>query len=416
MMNMGPVSLEVAGRQVTITHPDKVVFEAHGGAGPHTKLDLVRYYLSVAEGALRGVAGRPMILKRFVKGISEEAVFQKRAPKNRPDWVDVAELRYARGTSAAEAVIHDAAGLAWAVNLGCVDLNPHPVLADDLDHPDELRVDLDPMPGVPWRRIVDVALVAREVLEDYGLTAWPKTSGSRGFHIYARIAPRWEFRQVRLAAQTVAREVERRAPDAATSRWWKEEREGVFVDFNQNAKDRTVASAYSVRATPDARVSTPLLWDEVTERLPEEFTIDTVPGRFAAMGDPWAGMDDAVGELDRLLVLAEEMGPPERAPKGSGTSDGRRRSVMPLIEIARTKTKDEALAALDTWRDRHPDASRLLQPVDVLVDGMRGPSSIWYRIRINLQHVPVGQRPPQEELIADYSPWEGYGGKQKPSS
>nr|WP_156622621.1 DNA polymerase domain-containing protein [Mycobacterium sp. 852014-50255_SCH5639931] len=415
-MNMGPVSLEVDGRQVSITHPDKVVFEAHGGTGPHTKLDLVHYYLSVAEGALRGAAGRPMILKRFVKGISEEAVFQKRAPKNRPDWVDVAELHYARGTSAAEAVIHDAAGLAWAINLGCVDLNPHPVLAGDLDHPDELRVDLDPMPGVAWRRIVDVALVAREVLEDYGLTAWPKTSGSRGFHIYARIAPRWEFRQVRLAAQTVAREVERRVPDAATSRWWKEEREGVFVDFNQNAKDRTVASAYSVRATPDARVSTPLLWDEVTERLPEEFTIDTVPGRFAAMGDPWEGMDDAVGELDRLLVLAEEMGPPERAPKGSGTADGRRRSVMPLIEIARTKTKDEALAALDTWRGRHPDASHLLQPVDVLVDGMRGPSSIWYRIRINLQHVPVDQRPPQEELIAAYSPWDGYGGKQKPSS
>nr|WP_082962645.1 DNA polymerase domain-containing protein [Mycobacterium sp. E342] len=418
-MNMGPVSLEVDGHEVTITHPDKVVFDAHGGTGPHTKLDLVRYYLSVAEGALRGVAGRPMILKRFVKGISEEAVFQKRAPKNRPDWVDVAELHYARGTSAAEAVIRDAAGLAWAVNLGCVDLNPHPVLADDLDHPDELRVDLDPMPGVDWRRIVDVALVAREVLEDYGLVAWPKTSGSRGFHIYARIAPRWEFRQVRLAAQTVAREVERRAPGAATSRWWKEEREGVFVDFNQNAKDRTVASAYSVRATPDARVSTPLLWDEVTERRPGEFTIDTVPARFAAMGDPWAGMDDAVGELDRLLVLAEEMGPPERAPKGSGTADGRRRSVMPLIEVARTKTKDEALAALDTWRDRHPDASRLLQPVDVLVDGMRGPSSIWYRIRINLQHVPVNQRPPQEELIADYSPWikegQGYGGRQQPS-
>ncbi|MGD1239577.1 DNA polymerase domain-containing protein [Mycobacterium seoulense] len=415
MMNMGPVSLEVAGRQVTITHPDKVVFEVHGGTGPHTKLDLVRYYLSVAEGALRGVAGRPMILKRFVKGISEEAVFQKRAPKNRPDWVDVAELHYARGTSAAEAVIHDAAGLAWAVNLGCVDLNPHPVLADDLDHPDELRVDLDPMPGVSWRRIVDVALVAREVLEDYGLTPWPKTSGSRGFHIYARIAPRWEFRQVRLAAQTVAREVERRMPDAATSRWWKEEREGVFVDFNQNAKDRTVASAYSVRATPDARVSTPLLWDEVTERLPEEFTIDTVPARFAAMGDPWAGMDDAVGELDRLLVLAEEMGPPERAPKGSGPAGGRRRSAMPLIEIARTKTRDEALAALDTWRGRHPDAARLLQPVDILVDGMRGPSSIWYRIRINLQHVPADQRPPQEELIADYSPWDGYGGRQRPS-
>ncbi|KKC03263.1 DNA polymerase domain-containing protein, partial [Mycobacterium nebraskense] len=339
MMNMtGPASLEVAGHKVSITHPDRVVFEAHDGTGPHTKLDLVRYYLSVAEGALRGVAGRPMILKRFVKGISEEAVFQKRAPKNRPDWVDVAELHYARGTSAAEAVIHDAAGLAWAVNLGCIDLNPHPVLAGDLDHPDELRVDLDPMPGVSWRRIVDVALVAREVLEDYGLVAWPKTSGSRGFHIYARIAPRWEFRQVRLAAQTVAREVERRVPDAATSRWWKEEREGVFVDFNQNAKDRTVASAYSVRATPDARVSTPLLWDEVTERRPEEFTIDTVPGRFAAMGDPWAGMNDAVGELDRLLMLAVEMGPPERAPKGSGKAGGRRQSVMPLIEIARTKT------------------------------------------------------------------------------
>ena len=287
----GPVSLEVAGRQVTITHPDKVVFPAHAGSGPYTKLDLVRYYLSVADGALRGVAGRPMILKRFVKGISEEAVFQKRAPAKRPDWVDVAELRYASGTSAAEAVIHDAAGLAWAINLGCVDLNPHPVLAGDLDHPDELRVDLDPMPGVTWQRIVDVALVAREVLEDYGLVAWPKTSGSRGFHIYARIAPRWRFPQVRLAAQTVAREVERRIPDAATSRWWKEEREGVFVDFNQNAKDRTVASAYSVRATPDARVSTPLHWDEVADCAPEAFTIATVPDRFADIGDPWAGMD-----------------------------------------------------------------------------------------------------------------------------
>ncbi|ORB72903.1 DNA polymerase domain-containing protein [Mycobacterium scrofulaceum] len=414
MMNMGPVSLEVDGRDVTVTHPDKVVFEAHGGAGPHTKLDLIRYYLSVAEGALRGVAGRPMILKRFVKGIAQEAVFQKRAPKNRPDWVDVAELHYARGTSAAEAVIHDAAGLAWAVNLGCVDFNPHPVLAGDLDHPDELRVDLDPMPGVSWGRIVEVALVAREVLEDYGLVAWPKTSGSRGFHVYARIAPRWEFRQVRLAAQTVAREVERRVPDAATSRWWKEEREGVFVDFNQNAKDRTVASAYSVRATPDARVSTPLRWDEVTERRPEEFTIDTVPGRFAELGDPWAGMDEAVGDLDRLLVLAEEMGPPERAPKGAGSAGGRRRSVMPLLEVARTKTKDEALAALDTWRARHPAASGRLRPADILVDGMRGPSSIWYRIRVNLQHVPADERPPQEELIADYSPWESYGGRQKP--
>jgi DNA ligase D-like protein (predicted polymerase) len=373
----------------------------------HTKLDLIRYYLAVADGALRGVAGRPMILKRFVKGIDQEAIFQKRAPAKRPDWVDVAELRYASGTSAKEAVIHDAAGLAWVINLGCVDLNPHPVLADDLDHPDELRVDLDPMPGVQWRQIVDVALVARDVLEDHGLTAWPKTSGSRGFHIYARIVPGWSFRQVRLAAQTVAREVERRAPDLATSRWWKEEREGVFVDFNQNAKDRTVASAYSVRATPDARVSTPLRWEEVADCDPAAFTVATVPQRFADIGDPWEGMNDAAGGLDGLLTLAEELGPAEKAPKGArrGDGTGRRQSVMPLIEIARTKTKDEAMAALDTWRQRYPAAADRLQPADVLVDGMRGPSSIWYRIRINLQHVPDDQRPPQEALIADYSPW-----------
>jgi DNA ligase D-like protein (predicted polymerase) len=404
---MGSVALDLGGRQVDVTHPDKVIFPGHDGRADHTKLDLIRYYLAVADGALRGVAGRPMILKRFVKGIGEEAIFQKRAPAKRPDWVDVAELRYASGTSAAEAVIHDAAGLAWAINLGCVDLNPHPVLADDLDHPDELRVDLDPMPGVAWRQILDVALVAREVLEDHGLTAWPKTSGSRGFHIYARIVPGWSFRQVRLAAQTVAREVERRAPDLATSRWWKEERHGVFVDFNQNAKDRTVASAYSVRATPDARVSTPLHWDEVAGCDPATFTVATVPARFADIGDPWAGMNDTAAGIDELLALAEELGPAEKAPKGArrGEGTGRRQSVMPLIEIARTKTKDEAMAALDTWRERHPAAAACLEPADVLVDGMRGPSSIWYRIRINLQHVPDDQRPPQEELIADYSPW-----------
>ncbi len=404
---MAPVSLEVGGRQVEVTHPDKVIFPGQDGRAGNTKLDLIRYYLAVADGALRGVAGRPMILKRFVKGIDQEAIFQKRAPAKRPDWVDVVELRYASGTSAKEAVIHDAAGLAWAINLGCVDLNPHPVLAGDLDHPDELRVDLDPMPGVAWPRIVDVALVAREVLEDYGLTAWPKTSGSRGFHIYARIVPSWSFRQVRLAAQTVARAVERRAPELATSRWWKEEREGVFVDFNQNAKDRTVASAYSVRATPDARVSTPLRWDEVADCDPAAFTVATMPQRFADLGDPWAGMNDSAAGLERLLTLAEELGPAEKPPTGArrGAGAGRRQSVMPLIEIARTRTKDEAMAALDTWRDRYPAAADRLQPSDVLIDGMRGPSSIWYRIRINLQHVAEDQRPPQEELIADYSPW-----------
>ena len=405
----GPMSLEVAGRKVAVTHPDKVVFPAVDRHPARTKLDLIRYYLAVADGALRGVADRPMILKRFVKGLSQEAIFQKRAPEKRPDWIDVAELRYASGTSAKEAVIHDAAGLAWAINLGCIDLNPHPVRAGDLDHPDELRIDLDPVPGVAWQQIVDVALVVRDVLADHGLIGWPKTSGSRGFHIYARIAPRWPYRQVRLAGETVAREVERRAPDLATSRWWKEERHGVFVDFNQNAKDRTTASAYSVRATPDARVSTPLHWDEVAGCRPEALTVDTVPQRFAELGDPWEGMDDTAGSLQALLELAERLGPAPKAPKGASNA-GRRQSAMPLIEVARTKTKDEAMAALDTWRGRHPEAAGKLEPADVLVDGMRGPSSIWYRIRINLQHVPEDRRPPQEELLADYNPWEGYSG------
>jgi DNA ligase D-like protein (predicted polymerase) len=410
-----PVLLDVDERQVEVTHPDKVVFPDKG----ITKMDLILYYLDVADAALRGVAHRPMILKRFVKGISEEAIFQKRAPEKRPDFVDVAELRYASGTSAKEAVIRNAAGLAWVINLGCIDLNPHPVRADDLEHPDELRVDLDPMPGVTWQQIVDVALVAREVLEDHGLSAWPKTSGSRGFHIYARIEPRWPFKQVRLAAETVAREVERRAPELATSRWWKEERQGVFVDFNQNAKERTVASAYSVRATPDARVSTPLFWDEVTDCRPEQFTVETVPRRYDDVGDPWQGMDDAAGSLHALLELADRLGPAEKAPKGAkkgtGPGTGGRQSTMPLIEIARTKTKDEAMAALDVWRERHPEAAQQLQPVDILVDGMRGPSSIWYRIRLNLQHVLPHKRPPQEPLIADYSPWENYSGSQRPS-
>ena len=395
-----PLVVEVDGRQVPVTHPDKVIFPAAG----ITKLDLINYYLAVSDGAVRGVADRPMILKRFVKGIDVEAIFQKRAPEKRPDWIEVAELKYRSGTSAKEAVLHDAAGLVWAVNLGCIDLNPHPVRAGDLDHPDELRIDLDPMPGVEWAQIVSVAGIVREVLVDHGLTAWPKTSGSRGFHIYTRIAPRWPYPKVRLAAEAVAREVQRRAPELATSRWWKEERGArVFVDFNQNAKDRTVASTYSVRALPDARVSTPLHWDEVPDCRPELFTVDTVPARYAEIGDPWADIDATTSGLDGLLQLADDLGPAEKAPKAD---------KAPLIEIARTRTRDEAMAALDTWRTAHPDVSALLTPSDVLVDGMRGPSSIWYRIRIDLQHVPEDRRPAQEELLADYSPWEGYSGRQ----
>lgn len=395
--------LDVDGHEVRVTSPARVVFPEPG----LTKLDLVRYYLTVAEGALRGAGGRPMVLKRFSKGLGQEPFFQKRVPENHPAFIDTATLHYASGTSAEETVIRDAAGLAWVVNLGCLDLNPHPIRAEDLDHPDELRVDLDPMPGVDWAQIVDVAFIAREVLEDHGLVGWPKTSGSRGLHILARIRPEWEYADVRLAAETLAREVENRAPGLATARWWKEERgESVFVDFNQNAKDRTVASAYSIRALPDARVSTPLTWDEVRDRRPEEFTVLTVPERFRTIGDPHAGIDEAAGSLDALLALARELGPAEKPPRGSDGS-GRRASAMPLIEVARTKTKPEALDALETWKQRHPEASAALHPADVLVDGMRGSSSLWYRVRVNLQHVPDAERPPQEELIADYDPWAG---------
>ncbi|MEV1130109.1 non-homologous end-joining DNA ligase [Agromyces sp. NPDC049794] len=403
-------TLEVDGREVRISSPDKIVFPEPG----ITKLDLVRYYLAVADGAVRGVAGRPMVLKRFVKGIEAEAFFQKRVPENRPEWLDTATLHYASGTSAEEAVVRDAAGLAWVVNLGCLDLNPHPVRAEDLDHPDELRVDLDPMPGVDWAQIVDVAMVVREVLSDHGLIGWPKTSGSRGMHIYARIEPRWTYREVRLAAETLAREVELRAPGLATARWWKEERgESVFVDFNQNAKDRTVASAYSVRPLPDARVSAPLEWHEVHDSRPERFTVTTMLRRFAERGDVAAGIDDAVGSLDGLLRLAEELGPAEKAPKSSDGS-GRRQSTMPLIEIARAKTKPEALEGLERWKAKHSEVVPLLQPADVLVDGMRGSSSLWYRIRVNLQHVPEAQRPAQETLEVDYDPWAAYRDAENP--
>ena len=419
--------LEVGGRDVTITHPDRVVFPASG----LSKLDLVHYYLAVAEGALRGVAGRPMILKRFVKGIDVEAFFQKRAPEKRPEFVQTVELSFPSGRTADEVVVTDEAALAWVINLGCIDLNPHPVRAADLDHPDELRVDLDPVPGVQWPQIRDVAMVARDVLADFGLTGWPKTSGSRGMHIYARIEPNWGFGEVRRAAVAVAREIERRAPEIATSKWWKEERHGVFVDYNQNAKDRTVASAYSLRPVPDVRVSTPLTWDEVPSCDPAEYTIGTVPERFARIGDPWAEMDEAAGSLDGLLELAardEAAGLPDapwpphyekqtgEAPRvqpskrrsgssSGGSGSGRRQSTMPLIEIARAKTKPEALEGLERWKTRHPTVVRRLQDADILIDGMRGRSSVWYRIRVNLQHVPEAERPEQEPLEVDYNPW-----------
>ncbi|MGN8131867.1 non-homologous end-joining DNA ligase [Paenarthrobacter sp. 22069] len=398
-----PEILKVDGEEVRISSPDKVVFPEPG----LTKLDLVQYYLAVADGALRGAGGRPMVLKRFPKGIDAEPFFQKRVPENHPPYIDATTLHYASGTSAEEAVIRDAAGLAWVVNLGCLDLNPHPVRAEDLEHPDELRVDLDPMPGVDWSQIVDVAYVAQEVLADVGLVGWPKTSGSRGLHILVRIAPQWSYKDVRLAAETLAREVENRAPGLATARWWKEERgESVFVDFNQNAKDRTVASAYSVRALPDARVSTPLTWEEVRTARPERFTVPTVLERFADIGDPHRGIDDAAGSLEGLLALAKELGPAEKAPRGANGS-GRRQSTMPLIEVARTRTRPEAVAALEEWKSRHAGVVPSLSPADVLIDGMRGSSSLWYRVRVNLQHVPEAERPAQEELVADYDPWAG---------
>jgi len=428
--------LELSGREVAISNPSKVFFPRAGV----TKLDMVRYYLAVSSGALAGAGRRPMALKRFVNGAESEPFFQKRAPEKRPDWIETVELRFPSGRTADEVVVDDEAGLAWVVNLGCIDLNPHPVRANDLDHPDELRVDLDPVPGVEWPQIRDVAMVARDVLADYGLTGWPKTSGSRGMHIYARIVPRWSFGEVRRAAVAVAREIERRAPELATSKWWKEERHGVFVDYNQNAKDRTVASAYSIRPVADVRVSTPLTWDEVPSCDPAAFTIETVPARLAAGGDPWAAMDEAAGPLDGLLELAardEAAGLPDApwpphyekqtgeaprvqpskrrmpevpppAPGKTAGPTGRRRSTMPLIEIARAETKDEAMAGLERWKARYPSVWPRLEPADVLVDSMRGRSSSWYRIRVNLRHVPEAERPPQEPLEVDYDPWVGF--------
>ena len=406
--------IHVAGREVKVTNPDKVFF-----AGPgHTKLDLVRYYLVVAEGALRGCGDRPMALKRYPDGAGGPFFFQKRAPAHRPAWVETVELSFPSGRTADEVVLRDAAGLAWVANLGCLDLNPHPVRADDLDHPDELRVDLDPVPGVPWSQIRAVAAITREVLADHGLVGWPKTSGSRGIHVNVRIERRWGFADVRRAALALAREVERRAPALATSRWWKEERHGVFLDYNQNAKDRTVASAYSVRPTPDARVSFPFRWEDLDAIELADFTLATVPGLVAARGDAGAGIDEAPGSLEPLLELADRQAaagmtdapwPPNYA-KGEDEPprvqpSKRRMASKPLVEIGRAATQEKALAGLARWKARHPDTWPYLRPHDVLVDAMRGRSTTWTRIRVNLEQVPPELRPPQEPLDPEYDPW-----------
>ena len=400
----GPEVLTVAGREVAISNPGKVLFPKP----KHTKLDLARYYLAVAEGALRGAGGRPNMLVRYPDGIEGEFFYQKRAPKSRPEWIEVVELRFPSGRSAEEVVPRDAAALAWLANLACLELHPHPVRAEDLEHPDELRVDLDPVPGVKWKQVQEVATVVQSVLQDLNLAGWPKTSGSRGIHVCIRIERRWGFDEVRRAALALAREVERRAPQLATSKWWKEERHGVFVDYNQNAKDRTVASAYSVRPTPDARVSAPLSWDEVPDCDPAEFTLVSMPKRFKQIGDRHAGIDEHPGSLDGLLELFEQQGlgdapwPPhykKQAAEPPRVQPSKRKK--PLLEIARARRKEDALAGLERWKQRHPGVVSYLKPADVLVDAMRGRYTTWTRIRINLQHVPERLRPPQEALDPD---------------
>ncbi|MDQ2674482.1 MAG: non-homologous end-joining DNA ligase [Chloroflexota bacterium] len=456
------VTRTLDGHEVTISNPGKIFFADAG----ITKLDLVEYYLAVGPGALVGVRDRPMALKRFVDGAGGEAFFQKRAPKSVPEFVRTVELSFPSGRTADEVVVDNLAALAWVVNLGCIDLNPHPVRSGDLDHPDELRVDLDPGPGVPWADVRSVALVVREVLEELGYTAWPKTSGSRGIHMYVRIQPNWGYTEVRRAALALAREVERRAPSLATSKWWKEERHGVFLDYNQNAKDRTVASVYSVRPRPTATVSAPLTWDEVPEAELEDFTLRTVPERYARLGDVGAGIDDQAHSLEPLLELVarheaegegdapwppnyvKQPGEPPRvqpsrrrmpdpqevrptdpsAPRGRAGSvapampsaparnadgtvppTGRRRSTQPLLVISQAADKADALAGLERWRARHPEAAaHVRDPEDVLVDGMRGRYKVWWRIRVNLRNVPEDLRPAAEPPDPDYDPWQEF--------
>jgi bifunctional non-homologous end joining protein LigD len=405
--------LSIDGREVRVTHPDKPYFSL---ATKLSKLELVRYYLSVAPGALAGIRNRPIVLKRFVNGAEGEAFYQKRAPAERPAWLRTVTLSFPSGRTAEEIVVDDAAGLAWIVNLGCIELHPHPTRSEDLDHPDELRVDLDPGPGVPWADVRTVALEVRAFLDEMGLRGWPKTSGSRGMHVNVRIQPRWTFAEVRRAAVALSRAVERRAPALASSKWWKEERHGVFLDYNQNAKDRTTCSAYSVRPLPDARVSAPLDWREVADCEPADFTVLTMPRRFAEIGDPHAEMDAAPGSLDKLLDLAakdesEGLGdapwPPHfRKMEGEAprVRPSRARANMPLITVANSPNKTAALDGLERWKTRHSQAAALLAVDDVLVDSMRGRSSTWTRIRVNLRHVPEALRPPQETPDPDDDP------------
>jgi len=427
--------LSIEGREVQVTNPDKPYFSREVKL---SKLDVVQYYLAVADGAVAGVRDRPNMLKRFVDGAEKPPFYQKRAPENRPDWLRTVTLSFPSGRTAEEVVVDDAAGLAWIVNLGCIELHPHAVRTNDLDHPDELRIDLDPIPGVEWDSVRRVAMEVKTLLDEMGLRGWPKTSGSRGMHVNARIQQRWTFTEVRRAALALSREIERRAPKIATSKWWKEERHGVFLDYNQNAKDRTTCSAYSIRPLPDARVSAPLHWDEVADSNPEDFTVLTMPARLKAIGDPNADMDLTPGSLERLLELAArdeaaglgdapwpphfrkmEGEAPRVAPsraKGAKAKDVKAakqatrkttvkpRSKMPLIVVANSPDKDKALAGLERWKRKNPNAARHLAVDDVLVDSMRGRSSTWTRIRVNLRNVPEKLRPPQATPDPDDDP------------
>ena len=412
-------TLSIAGHEVRVTNPEKLYFSQ----AQVTKLDLVRYYLSVASGALAGIQDRPIVLKRFVNGAEADPFYQKRAPAQRPSWLRTVILSFPSGRTAEEIVVDNAAGLAWIVNLGCIELHPHPVRSADLEHPDELRIDLDPIPGVSWADVRRVALEVQGLLDELGLRGWPKTSGSRGMHVNVRIEPRWTFAEVRRAAVALSREVERRAPAVASSKWWKEERHGVFLDYNQNAKDRTTCSAYSVRPLADARVSTPLHWHEVPDCNPADFTIFTVPRRFAKLGDPHANMNDAPGLLDTLFELAakdEAAGladapwpphfrkmqeeAPRVAPSRARSAASKPRVKMPLIVVANSPDKAAALAGLERWKARQPRIAEFLAVDDVLVDSMRGRSSTWTRVRVNLRHVPEELRPPQETPDPDDDP------------